>query len=89
MMLHLFAVYSMTAYSFDTNVLASRFTSAPKSANRTASDDGSLDSPSSASGQPGSPSWSQLDAGNSNRHTQQACHGPHVEGVKVYVDCPW
>ena len=43
----------------------SRFTSGPKSSVRSPSDDGSLDSPSSASGgQPTSPQWAPLDTGD-------------------------
>ena len=67
--------------SATTDVAACRFTSAPKSANRNASDDGSLDSPSSASGQPGSPSWSQVDIGNATCHT-------FVHAHSVWAPCP-
>lgn len=51
-----------------------RFTSGPKSSVRSPSDDGSLDSPSSASGgQPTSPHWAPLDSGASSSPRQQSC----------------
>ncbi|KAL0044010.1 hypothetical protein WJX82_001910 [Trebouxia sp. C0006] len=59
----------------------SRFTSGPKSSARNPSDDGSMDSPTSASGQPTSPHWAPLDAGLSrssapNPYTSSHAHMP-------------
>lgn len=59
-----------------------RFTSGPKSSVRSPSDDGSLDSPSSASGgQPTSPHWAPLDSGACSSQRQQSC------ALQVMVIC--